>query len=216
LKKETIQMIRNKNRRRYRIDQIDDPKVLKDGESLRVPMMFMDTASTRSRSSFKPSPSRVVDASGDPLGLHRPGFRIETGGDLFHQVVLDMKCDDRREAYSEYEAELRDAWITPAKTGEGSHGYGVEADEGEDEITSAGSREFIGQQLGDLCTCRGPDDEGDAGAAGTLQQRGGKLVCVASSARTDDRRQVQSRHSKQMDTLYEQRDRELRDEWRRG
>jgi hypothetical protein len=186
----------NPKRRRYNIDQIDDPNILKDGEVLRVPMTMMDAAAAPPRRS-RTNPTQVTDGTGDPLGSYRPGFRIADGGNEATQMMREANRDWRDAAYDTYDRELRDAWRDPDRTG-------------------VGSREMIGQEEGDLCTVRGLDDEGDAGAAGTLQKRGGKLVCVASSARTDSRRQVQSGHAKRMNELYEERDRELRDEWRKG
>jgi hypothetical protein len=97
-------------------DNLDENGLLKDGRSVRVPMMMRDsddglTDLQRSvRDHF--APARVVDAFGDAgAGLHRPGSRYLVAGagtvDHAKQVMADHM---RREARDQYIAELCDSW----------------------------------------------------------------------------------------------------------
>jgi hypothetical protein len=96
-------------------DNLDENGLLKDGRSVRVPMMMRDadglTDLQRSvRDHF--APARVVDAFGDAgAGLHRPGSRhlVAGAGTVDHakQVMADHM---RREARDQHVADLQDAW----------------------------------------------------------------------------------------------------------
>ena len=69
-------------------DDFDENGILKDGRSLRVPMMMMDGS------------ARFHDGRGAPVG-HRPGFVMTTDA-----AVRDAKMA----AYDEYESEISSAW----------------------------------------------------------------------------------------------------------
>jgi hypothetical protein len=96
-------------------DNLDENGLLKDGRSVRVPMMMRDadglTDLQRSvRDHF--APARVVDAFGDAgAGLRRPGSRYVVAGagtvDHAKQVMADHM---RREARDQHVADLQDAW----------------------------------------------------------------------------------------------------------
>jgi hypothetical protein len=124
-------MNRNNERReqmKRRRDESDDPKVLKDGESFRVPMMMMDSAAPQRTPRFRPTPERITDAFDTPFGLNKPGYRVATGGELIHQALDYMVKEDRCELYAGYERELTDAWRDPDRTGVGSRGSGPDED----------------------------------------------------------------------------------------
>ena len=97
-------------------DLIDERGFLRDGGSIRVPMMMRDsddglTTLQRSvRDHF--APARVVDSLGnDGLALCKPGARHLTAaagtGDHARLVTADHM---RREARDQYVADLQDAW----------------------------------------------------------------------------------------------------------
>jgi hypothetical protein len=54
---------------------------------------------------------RIIDASGDPLGLHRPGFRVPARCDAKLQDALD----DAAKARAAWLDELCNAWRGPSK-----------------------------------------------------------------------------------------------------
>lgn len=124
------------------------PKVLADGETMRFSMaMSMKDSAGR---------SRVTDGNGnDGIALCRPGFR----------VVNDASARDAKaEAYRQYDADLRRAYLdadnTSSPTGAGSHGP-------------------IGAREGEECTLDG--------APGHLHRIGGRLICVADPRSTSAR-----------------------------
>jgi hypothetical protein len=97
-------------------DNLDENGLLKDGRSVRVPMMMRDhdaglTELQRSvRDHF--APVTIVDSFGDSgLALHKPGARYLIAGagtgDHARLVTADHM---RREARDQYIAELQDAW----------------------------------------------------------------------------------------------------------
>jgi hypothetical protein len=106
------------------------PKVLADGETMRIPMSMVDSSAGR---------SRVLDGA-----MHRPGFRVTNDA-----AMLDAK----RQAYTDYENWLGNAWCDTANP-----------------PTGFGERGSIGAREGDECTLDG--------APGHLHRDGGRLVCV--------------------------------------
>jgi hypothetical protein len=63
-------------------DSFDENNVLKDGKKIRVAMTARDAVMSRHA-------GRVTDATGDPLGLHKPGFRIRAGDSSRQKIVSD-------------------------------------------------------------------------------------------------------------------------------
>jgi hypothetical protein len=97
-------------------DNLDENGLLKDGRSVRVPMMMRDsddglTELQRSvRDHF--APVTLVDSFGNSgLALHKPGARYLIAGagtgDHAKQVMADHM---RREARDQHVADLQDAW----------------------------------------------------------------------------------------------------------
>jgi hypothetical protein len=101
--------------RYYDDDALDERGIVKDGRSVRVPMMFMDSVQRDIVHS-----ARITDGGNDPLALHRPGYRVVDGA--------ARGADPRMKAYDEYCTRLQDAWKTdappagayPLSAGEGS------------------------------------------------------------------------------------------------
>jgi hypothetical protein len=178
--------------------------ILQDGETFRHPMQCKDSARLR------------IDGTGDRLGMHRPGYRLPKGiNAVADEIMRHVEDDEIADAYEDYERDLCDAWkgdarrIDPDETKDpDDDDHDEDDDELEDaasSITGAGSKGFKGQAEGDLCTLNG--------RAGTRQHRGGKLVCVRSGG--GDAASVAREHAKKMDALYQQRDQELRDAWKK-
>jgi hypothetical protein len=90
-------------------------KVLKDGRIFRTKMTAMDNAM-----SHRPI-ARVTTADGDPLSMHRPGWRLaathEARDPLARHVVTDADRQAIIDARQQYEDELTSAWQhdTPRK-----------------------------------------------------------------------------------------------------
>jgi hypothetical protein len=111
--------------------------------------------------SARDSGVRIVDAygSGDPLAMRRPGpryvgaVRRASDAEYLHEVRIE-----RRTAMRDHESFLNNSWRGNQQ------------------------RDDWGQmKVGDPCTCKSSDDEGEFGSDGTLQMRAGKgLVCVAT------------------------------------
>jgi hypothetical protein len=115
-------------------DEEDDDQILQDGQRMRIPMRMMDAwqhdlvdhfSQPKSRDSAhfrrRARGPRVTDAAGGTEGLHRPGWRIESGGNSDDQLMRDGAREECRRAYDEYRAELENAWRKPL-TGFGSDG----------------------------------------------------------------------------------------------
>jgi hypothetical protein len=82
----------------------DERGILRDGRSVTVQMSMRDRLENQHR-------LRIVDASGDPLGLHRPGFRVPARKDAMLQDALD----DAAKARAAWLDELCNAWRGPSK-----------------------------------------------------------------------------------------------------
>ena len=130
-----------------------------DGDVLRVGMA--DSKTSR-------QPLRMTDGTDDLLALHRPGFRIERGGNIGDVLVRDGARRDRAEQYALYDAEQENAykntspsWSSNPPTGQGEHGVpGVE------DIPE-----------GQECTING--------WPGTWQRVSGTMTCVPNNRRAD-------------------------------
>jgi hypothetical protein len=79
-------------------DAVDCNGVLRSGFSLRVPTMMRDAALSGTRQVV--GNNRITDGTDNPLGLHKPGFRIP--------VVNDRRAV--RDAYAKYETSLVNAY----------------------------------------------------------------------------------------------------------
>ena len=83
----------------YDDDDAFENGVLRDRARYRVPMHMRDG-----------QPSMISDGTGDPLGLHRPGWRIATGGDDRDARLRDSQRKLIEEAHAEYLDRLTNAW----------------------------------------------------------------------------------------------------------
>jgi hypothetical protein len=79
-------------------DAFDERGILRDGRSVRVSMQMRDAAMTRHTGQRQQTSSknRITDGTGNPLGLHRPGWRIPT--------VQDRRAT--RDALQRYETQI--------------------------------------------------------------------------------------------------------------
>jgi hypothetical protein len=73
--------------------------VLRDRERRRVPMYMRDGQS-----------AMITDGTDDPLGLHRPGWRIPSGGSERDVRLRDSQRKAIEEAQAEYLDRLANAW----------------------------------------------------------------------------------------------------------
>ena len=84
-------------------EAFDENGVLRDGARHRVAM----------RDSRGPM---ITDGTSDPLGLHRPGWRIATGGSERDVVFRDSQRKLIEEAHAEYLDTLCNAWKSNRST----------------------------------------------------------------------------------------------------
>jgi hypothetical protein len=102
-----------------------DGNALRDGYSMRVPHTMMDSAADH-----RP---RITDGTNNPLGLHRPGFRIDAaaGRAAVHDAydAYDREVSNRwrgteaesprantvEDAYAEYDRYVSNAWRSPQR-----------------------------------------------------------------------------------------------------
>lgn len=75
----------------------------------------------------RPRPVMITDASGSLAGLHKPGWRVETGGNVGDQLARDGAAIDRAEMYRLADEAKAREYLTP---------------------TSVGGREFVGAHEG--------------------------------------------------------------------
>ena len=73
--------------------------VMRDGARHRVPMHMRDSQAPM-----------ITDGTGDPLGLHRPGWRIPTGGSERDVALRDSQRRLIEEAHAEYLDRLTNMW----------------------------------------------------------------------------------------------------------
>jgi hypothetical protein len=114
-------------------DETDMRAILQDGESMHVPMRMMDAMSRDITTHI----GCITDGSGDVLGLHRPGPRIN-----------DAQRRDLA-AYKAYDAHTSNAWKAPP-TGAGSGEFRGQR-EG-DQCTVNGSPGHL-KMIGDKLHC---------------------------------------------------------------
>jgi hypothetical protein len=73
--------------------------VMRDGARHRVPMQMRDSRAPM-----------ITDGTGDPLALHRPGWRIASGGDDRDVRLRDSQRKSIEDAHYEYLDRLTNAW----------------------------------------------------------------------------------------------------------
>lgn len=158
---------------RYNIDEDDERRErgrLRSGDTLYVPLRFMDSKSNVERDAregaeggiWKPSKITASDGRSDRVALSRPGPRYGSGG--CDAAEAAGRAADRALCYDAYKLE-----------------------KSQEFLTGAGSGGFVGSRPGDLCTVRNVagGDLGFEGDVGHLIRRGNKLVCCADTYRSD-------------------------------
>jgi hypothetical protein len=73
--------------------------VLRDRARYRIPMHMRDGQSRM-----------ITDGTDDPFGLHRPGWRIPTGGGERDALLRDSQRKTIEDAHAEYLDRLTNAW----------------------------------------------------------------------------------------------------------
>jgi hypothetical protein len=200
-----------------------DPSTLRDGESMRVPMRMLDSLSrsvaqhiARRRpsgpkdSAAFPRPKQrpfVTDAQGGTMGLHRPGFRLAAGGHDGDRALRDSERQEVEDAYAAYDHALVNGW---------KRRDAMAADPGEVEVEARAAaihnallnRGHNPDEVEDfLASC----DEGDL-----LDNDVGQHVQAFEEGDNGrDTRTVAVDRRMRLNELYQQRDRELAEQWKR-
>ena len=81
------------------VDEAFENGVLRDGARHRVPMQMRDSIAPM-----------ITDGTNDPLGLHRPGWRIPSGGSESDVLLRDSQRKLIEQAHAEYLDHLANAW----------------------------------------------------------------------------------------------------------
>jgi hypothetical protein len=132
-------------------EEVEDDDVLKDGQSIRVPLMLMDGSpnpklDATQRAVGKDAPTNKLLVDDGTNNTHKPGFRYST--DAGERIAADAALT---EAYEAREHADREAWRSsddhPLNTKGTSHPK--QQPESEDEPR--------GQQAGDTCSVNGSD-----------------------------------------------------------
>jgi hypothetical protein len=80
-------------------EAFDENGVLRDGARHRVPLQMRDSLAPM-----------ITDGTSDPLGLHRPGWRIASGGSERDVRLRDSQRRLIEEAHAQYLDDLTNAW----------------------------------------------------------------------------------------------------------
>jgi hypothetical protein len=83
----------------YDDDDAFENGVMRDGARHRVPMHMRDSQAPM-----------ITDGTNDPFGLHRPGWRIASGGSERDARLRDSQRKLIEEAHAEYLDHLTNAW----------------------------------------------------------------------------------------------------------
>ncbi len=84
---------------KYEDDETFENGVLRDRARFRVPLHMRDS-----------QPPLITDGTGDPLALHRPGWRIASGGGERDARLRESERRAIEEAQAEYHDRLTNAW----------------------------------------------------------------------------------------------------------
>jgi hypothetical protein len=108
-------MLKRKHRDNLNSHDFDERGLLKDGHTYRPSggLMLMDSATPR-----LPNSARITDGTNDPLGLHKPGWRVpasDASDPLARHVVTDADRQAIIDARQQYEDELTSAWQHDAR-----------------------------------------------------------------------------------------------------
>jgi hypothetical protein len=101
--------------RQHRDNDEEDPGILEDGETLRVPLMLRDAAPSDLQIAVRDGVTQrywehgdtplVTDAVGDTAGLHRPGYRL-----VADSAARARACETLARAYADAEGADANAW----------------------------------------------------------------------------------------------------------
>jgi hypothetical protein len=170
---------------------VNGKKVVKDGKRIRVATTFMDGAIRKQVAHF----GRVTDATGSDMGLHQPGFRLNSR----------VSAADRNKIYDRYDQQKQNEWRTPLRCVpdrlDGGH-----VDENEEER---------------LCPRCGGSGLAENGSDDCPACEGSGAVPIDHDEQelgTSDRRSVDQMvrdHRQRMSSEYARYDQSLRESWRR-
>jgi hypothetical protein len=209
---------------RHDDDDFDENGILKDGRTFRVPVKMMDSMQRdiahhfEQRQRPKDSAAFPRPSNGGPLvtdqwcgtaGLHRPGYRIESGGNVGDQLVRDGTADEIQRARDRYDYDVSNAWKRRDEWPNNAD------DDAETEARAGAVRNAL--------LSRGHDPEDADGYLGDLDDGdlhdrdiGDHMAAFEQNLNGRDARTVAMDRKIRLDELYRQRDAELANEWRKG
>jgi hypothetical protein len=186
-------------------DAFDSRGLLKDGRSWRVPIRFCDSLQhdvarhTRDRA----GPLRIVDQYGTPLGLNKPGWRREVGGNQGDALVRDGQQAEIERAYAAYDARVSRAYLLDQdENGDEEELAGREAELHAALTGAGGSPDDVSEYLENL-----DDDELLTGDVG---------YHLAAFRRRYNSQDAARRQRDRLQRLYDQRDAETSAMWKQN
>jgi hypothetical protein len=193
---------------RHEDDDFDENGVLKDGHSFRVPIRMMDSMQRSIAKHFEQTrPKLVTAADGATMGLHRPGYRIETGGNANDRLVRDVNRYARDCAYDRYDYDVSNAW---------KHRDEWPDDDDADTEARAGA-------VRNALLSRGHDPDDVEGYIADLSDEdlqdldaGDHVAAFEAAIAGRDQATVAVDRKLRLDELYRHRDQELANEWRKN
>jgi hypothetical protein len=183
----------------------------------------------------RPNSARITDGTNDPLGLHKPGWRVAATHDVSDPLprygVTDADRKAVADARAEYLHNLQDAWKTPAtdarrkvqaRNAKGQETGTFEKEEdNSDDITGAGERGPKRRKRGDPGVIGAGVQEWKGELEPEEEDEDGKELEDAACPRSrrapadaESIRQMMRDHEARMEQEYLASDRALTEAWR--
>jgi hypothetical protein len=205
---------------RYKDNPFDEHGLLKDGHVFKVPHRMLDgmqrdiaRRSQQSRASDSTAfPRRggrtfVTAADGGTMNLHKPGFRVADGGSAGTKALRDAVADERERARDRYLHDISNAWRNRDEWPQQA-----EDDDAEVEARAGAIRNALlsrGADSGDVDDYLDNCDDDDL-----LNQDLGEHITAFEQSLNG--RDVANARQRRLDALYQQRNQELANAWRKN
>ena len=198
-------------------DAFDRNGVLQPGRTFKVEGKMLDSMQAQIAGHFQrpkdsaafPRPKQrpfVTDGQGGTMGLHRPGFRLQAGGHAGDRALRDSERQEVEDANAARDHELVNSWKR-------RDAMAAEPGEAEVEARAASVRNALlnrRHHRDDIEEFLASCDDSDL-----LDRDVGEHVQSFESVAERDARTVAVDRRLRLNELYQQRDRELAEQWKR-